>query len=925
MTRFRSFTRLSPGLAFAVVLYLGTGHALGQPSTGTIRGNVVDPAGASIVSAFVKVSKGPVLVREIPTTGDGSFAISALLPGNYAVTVSAAGFKTTEVRDVRVVARNATSLELVLSVAISESFVPVGDPSAIDTDPAANASATILKGDDIKSLPADRAELEAALQALAGPGSGPGGGEIFIDGFSGGKLPPRDTIREVRINQNPFSSEFDRLGLGRIEIFTKPGTEDWKGEIGFEFEDESLNSRNPFSENRPSFQQRIGTIDLSGPIIKKKASFAIDIEHERLANNSLINAIVLDSLLNPIPFRQSIVVPTKSFEFSSRVDAQLGTRHTAIARYSMFRNSVENSGLGGFDLPTRGFRLNNRDDTLQITDVFVVSPTIVNESRFQHITRGNSRGGGDSSPTIRVLDAFTSGGANVGLAFSDETRFEFQNYTSFVRGSHNVKAGLRLRHNKIDDSSPGNFAGTFTFTSLEQYRSTVQNLPGAVPTQFIIAGGEPLATVARTDAGLFFQDDWRYSPRLTLSFGLRYENQTNISSQKDLAPRFGFAFAVDGGGKTAPKTVVRGGIGLFYERFGENLTLHAARFNGVNQQQFIVTDPAILDAISFSANGGVSDAPTAVQLAAFAQLQTTRIVSPGLRSPRTVQTVFSIERQLPGKTTLSTTFVNARISRLLRSRNLNAPVNGIRPNPATGNIFQYESTAHYTQNLLTVNFRTNFIEEVSLYGNYSFGRALSDSDGAGSLAANPYSLEGEYSAASTDIRHRVNIGGNIKLPWQVSINPFITFRTGIPFNITTGADNNADSTFNDRPAIALDSNEPGVIASRFGLFDPTPEVGDTIIPRNFGRGSDFFNVNLGISKEFGFGGGGKGGDEDKEARYKIEISAYIRNLLNHTNAGTPVGNLSSRFFGLPVGLGGTFGSGGSVGNRRTRLEIVFGF
>lgn len=930
-----------------------------QPTTGNIRGKVVDQLGALISGAVITVVGTDGVERKTQTNREGSFAINNLAPGKYSLVASAPGFSLYADREISVVHAKTTTLEISMVVTVNEQ-VTVATAQSVNVDPDANASAIVLRGGDIDALPDDAQELAAALQALAGPGAGPNGGEIFIDGFSGGRLPPRDTIREIRINQNPFSSEFDRLGFGRIEILTKPGTDDFRGESAFEFEDESLNSRNPFARNRAPFQLRNLDGNLAGPIIRKAASFFVDAEIVGSDNNSLINALILDPSLNVAPFQFAVLTPTRDVEVSPRFDIKLTDNHTLVARYEYSRSKTSMAGLGGFDLLSRAYNTQNSDHTLRLTETAIINSSVVNELRFQYIHRRNSLGTDDSTPTIRVLDSFTGGGPNTGLAFSKDDRIELQNYTSFLRGKHALKVGLRLRHVRLADSSPGNFAGTFTFTSLDQYRNTILNLPGAFPSQFSIAGGNPDASVRQTDVGLFFQDDWRVRPDFTLSLGLRFEAQSNLSRQLNLAPRVGFAYSPGIGGKNRPTMAFRGGFGVFYDRFGENFRLQANRFDGINQQQFIVSEPNVLDPIVFT-QAGVSNVPTTQQLATFLQPQTTRIIAPHLRVPYTIQTALGVERQLPYKSNVTVSYVNAQTRRLLRSRNINAPVNGIRPNPTAGNIFQYEATGRFSQHQLIVTFRSNVSEAVSVFSNYSFGSAKSDSDGAGTFPVNSFDLSNEYGRAALDIRHRFVVGGNVTGPLQIRFSPFITFRSGVPFNITTGTDLNDDALFTERPGFVTDLSEPGIVVSRFGAFDPTPEPTDRIIPRNFGRGPEFFIVNLRAAREFGFGGGGKkssaenqgggggsrGGinspfgtsgqrpapaqsdDDDEESPYKIEFSVQVRNLFNRTNRATPIGNLRSSFFGESTSLAGGFGFGGggasAAGNRRLIFEVEFSF
>lgn len=929
-----------------------------RTATGNIRGKVIDAQSALVRGAIVKVTGANGVERSTQTNQDGEFSINTLAPGKYVLTVSAQGFASYRNADINVIEGKTSAVDITLSITVSEN-VTVGEEAPINTNPEANANAIVLKPDDLKALPDNAADLEAALQALAGPAAGPGGGEIFIDGFSGGKLPPRDSIREIRINQNPFSSEYDRPGFGRIEVLTKPGTDKWRAEIGSEFEDESMNSRNPFATNRPPFQLRNINGNVGGPLIKKRTSLFFDGEKEDIDNNSLINAEILGPTLVPTSFQRSVLSPLKTYEFNSRVDHQINQKNTLVVRFLGSGATTSNAGLSGFDLPSRAYNSKDSDSTLRFTDTAVISPTVIDEMSFQYIRRRASQMSSDNSATIRVPDAFTSGGANVGNAFNKEDRLEFQNFTTVVHGTHVIKFGGRIRRVHILDASPSNFAGTFTFTSLDQYRNTILHLPGAGPTQFSIAGGNPNAEVRRTDVGLFAQDDWRLRPDLTVSIGLRYETQTNISDHADWAPRLGFAYSPGANGSNKPKTVFRGGFGIFYDRFSEGLTLQTLRFNGINQQQFVVTDPAILDQAVFTADGGVSNVPSIQTLTAFAQRQTTRVVAPNLHAPRTAQLALSVERQLPFKTILSATYVYSHTSGLLRSRNVNAPINGVRPFPTSGNIFQYESTGRFNQNQLLLNFRSNLSPRISLFGNYAFGGARSDSDGAATFPANQYDLTGEYGNASVDIRHRFVLGGNIKAPLGISLSPFVTFRSGIPFNITTGTDNNGDTLFTDRPSFATSLSEPGIIVTRLGAFDPTPEPGDIIIPRNYGRGPEFFVVNLRLAKEFGFGGGKKtsskpvqsggddrnraginspfgggapqsrgGGGDDDESPYKLELSVQIRNLFNHTNGGALVGNLSSLLFGEPVSLASGFGFGGgrqSGGNRRLRFEAKFSF
>ncbi len=983
-------------------------------AAGSLHGQVFDSLGAIIVGATVTVVDSTGKEKAATSNAQGAFTISGLAPGTYTVRAVAPKFGLYENTAVTITTGEREELTIALAVAAATENVEVSGNNQISTDNDNNASATKLSEKDLEALPDDPDDLEAALQALAGPSAGPNGGQIYIDGFTGGRIPPKDAIREIRINQNPFSAEFERLGFGRIEILTKPGSDRWRGQAFFNFNDESLNSRNPFALNRASSQQRFFGGTVSGPVKKGKSSFFLDISKRDIDNAAVVNALILNSSGGIVPFQQDFPQPNRRFSVSPRFDYQINTNNTLIARYSFTRSTFNNLGISEFSLPSRAYASTNTEHEIRLTETAILNPKTVNETRFEYSFQKNEQNGDNSIPTINVATAFTGGGAQIGNSFNRQNYIEIQNYTTTTAGKnsqHSLKFGARIRNNRINDQSQSNYGGSFTFpgffdstdpnnplftSPIVQYQ---QNVLGNVdprfnPTQFTITTGNPLANVSRFDIGAFITDDWRVNPKLTFGFGLRYENQTNISDNGDFAPRFSFAYSPGAGGAKQPKTVFRGGAGIFYDRFSENLTLQSLRFNGTNQLSLIVsaneTDPvrraaalALLNQPVFTV-GGVTNVPTAAQiLTALPQSNTIRTVADDLKSPATYQAALGIERQLPFKTTASVFYIAQRTVNLLRTRNINAPVcptqlnclNAPRPNPAQGNIYQYESSGIANQQQVILNFRTLLNQNFTVFGNYRLNFAKSDSDSAGSFPAYSYDLSGEYGNSAFDIRHNVTIGGSFTMPWKVRLSPFVVAFSGRPYNITSGVDSNGDTLFTERPTFTALSN---ACAAR-GLTNSFCDIGGvsdpntTIIPRNYGRGPSFFSLNMRLDKTFGFGGskekvvaktdgqtsggnrnsGGRGGNGGGGNRgggglgglgggggggfggggsdkpYNLTLGVQFTNLFNNVNFGTPVGNLNSTRFGQSVstaaGFGGFGGGGGNAnsGNRRVELQMRF--
>lgn len=986
----KSLPRLPRSLFILTLALFFSANVAAQQTRGTLRGLITDELGAAIVGASVTLTDATGVQKKTTTNGEGVYTFAGLAPGSYKLQAIAPGFTQTEEQTIDVKA-GRQSVDVTLKVTIEEQVTVAEAP--ISTEANNNANQTVIGGKDLDALPDDPDELAAALQALAGPSVGPNGGQIFIDGFTGGNMPSKDSIREIRINQNPFAAENDQPSA-RIDILTRPGTDKLRGGGSFNFNDESFNSRNPFAINsskRTPFQIRQYDMNLSGPVVKTKASFFFNFGRIETDDNELIRATVLDANLNPVDFGQGFLVPRRNTFFSPRFDYAINPSNTLVVRYNYNRFRVEDQGVGGFSLPERGFDTVSTNQNIQITETSILNSTTINETRFQYSHSRNEQIGNNSIPALNVGGSFNSGGSQVGHSINERDFWELNNFTAKQHGAHAIKFGGRIRHVTVDDTNQSNFGGTWSFTggfgltSIQRYQLTLQlQEQGLTPQQIRAAGGgaatfsinsgNPFADVSQSDYGVFLQDDWRVRPNLTLSYGLRYETQTNAHSKYDFGPRFAVAWS-PGAANSArpPKMVIRVGTGFFFNRFNESSTLTANRFNGVNVIQTFVTEearrlipPSIADqqAPNVAAAYAILNqwSPTSVpSVTGLSQLQQTIWqVDPHLQAPTVWLIGTQIERQLPRNLTMFMGFYNIRIVHVIRARDVNAPFpasitpltpNGIRPDPTQGEIYRFEASGQFDQRQFFIGFNSRLNRMIQFNGNYSISKTTNDTDGQGStlFPMNAYDTSGEFGRGSFDIRHRFTLFSTINLPWwKVVMSPFIVANSGPPFNIITGQDLNLDRQVNERPSFAppnADCSLSTIRCTRFGNFNLVPLTGERIIPRNFGQSPGSFVVNLRISRTFAFGtvGGSNaaaarpqgpatpvaaggpqrvgpggpgpqgGGAPLSEKRYNLNVSLYFQNVLNRVNLGTPVGNLSSPSFGESLGLGGSFGNFGGGG------------
>ncbi|HLG98448.1 MAG TPA: carboxypeptidase regulatory-like domain-containing protein [Bryobacteraceae bacterium] len=1005
--------KLRPGL----FIFLLSALALAGQSLGILHGVITDESGAVVPGATITVSNAAGPVKTGTSGNDGAYSIAGLAPGSYAVTASSPGLAQIAPASVDISGGRPVTLDIQLRVSLEKQEITVQENTgpSVSTDPAQNAGALVLRGADLDALSDDPDDLQADLEALAGPSAGPNGGQIYIDGFTGGTLPAKDSIREIRINQNPFSPEFDKLGYGRIEILTKPGTDKFRGNINANFGDDIFNSRNPYAAEKAPFLLREFGGTVSGPI-SKRASFFLDVFDRDIHNGNIINAVTVDPNTFAItPFNSVFEAPQNRLRISPRVDYQLSQNNTLMFRYGYTRNDVQDQGIGNLSLITRGYHSLNTDHTVQITETDVLSTKVINETRFQLYHQNTDQLANTLAPGLVVSGAFNGGGSQLGHSIDQENHWELQNYTTVASGAHAWKFGFRVRAVTIDNTSPSNFGGTFTFaggyapildpstnlpvvpgvactpaapnpgcqniTSIQRYQRTllfqqmgldprtIQQYGGG-PTQFTISTGSPYAFIDQADIGAFVNDDWRVKPNLTLSLGLRYETQTNIHDWRDWAPRIGFAWA-PGQSKNnpRPKTVIRGGFGMFYDRFSESNVLNAERFNGITQLAYTVPNPTFFPNIPLLSQVTQLGASTA---------STVRELDSNLRAPYIMQEAFTIERQLPYSTTLSVSYLNSHGVHEFRSQDINAPLPGTYTGPGTG-VFPYgnvgpillmESTGLFNQWQLITNARSQINSRISLNGFVMYGHANSNTDGVGTLPANPYSMAGEYGPSNLDVRWRGLIAGSISTKFRIQLSPFITMSSGAPFNILAGTDPYGTTFLSSaRPGIATDPSIPGVIQTPYGLLDPNPKPGEAILPRNFGRSPGNFMLNLRVARTWGFGGareraggpngggGGRGGfggpgmrgpggpgrggpggfggfggpgpfggGTSTNRRYNLTLSLQARNVLNHVNPGPINGIVTSPLFGQSNTLAGGVGAFSENGNnRRMEMQLRFTF
>ena len=854
----------------------------------SLRVTVLDATDAALIIAQVTLVEPSGAERTAMVDAQGVAVFDSLATGTYQVKASAESFRAMTLPVV--VKRGQNTATLRLAVASIEQTVVVQDESAADRRD--NGFTQTLTQDEIDALSDDPDEMADQLAQMAGPGA-----QIFVDGFRGGRLPPKDQIQQIRFNTNSFSAEYHEAGMVRVEVITRPGMGGWRGRANFGFGDESLNAQNAFAPEKEPQQTRRYNMSYQGPLVKGKTGISLSVDGNDNYDSKTIVAKVPAAELNGLALQTTVGVNA-----NFRVDHQMSAGNQIRAEYQRRNNDRGNLGVGDFDLPSRAYDTGNTTDTFRLRNTRVLGKKVFSELKFEFVNTASITTPLSIEPTIRVNDAFTSGGAGQsGDRHSREIELA-QNFDFSFRRKHSMRAGVLLESGSWDSTQRSNGTGTYTFTNNLAYTL-------GQPATYSIRVGNALVDYRQTKFAWFLQDDFKPKKTLSVSFGLRQELQTQVADKWNVAPRAAFTW------NATKTTVVRGGYGIFYDWYESNLYEQTVRVDGTHQVDVIVQNPGFP-----VIEGGGTRLPASI------------IEAGQLTQPIIQQASLGFERPVTKWMGFRADYLMLRGSDSLRSVNVNAPLDGTRPDPTVGNVTQIQSTGRTASDRLTLNANMR-AQKLRLFANvsYQLGSVRNYADNATSLPSNSNDPNVDWGPSASDVRHRVFFTFNSPIGYGMRAGFNVQASSARPYTITTGRDGNLDTVFNDRPE----------------------GVG-----RNSARGATQFNASLRLNKSIGFGksaagpggpggpggmmpmppgggaamqrgpgGGGPGGgggdgpqimvmEGGANQRYRLDFYAQIANLFNTVNYNTYVGNIQSPYYGTATSAGPA---------RRVELGVSIGF
>ena len=840
--------------------------------TGVVRGNVHDPDGTAVPDTNVDLTNSSGGQRLSTTTDeDGVFEFTKVPPGNYVLHVIVPGFDPVE-KPVVVGSEPLARLRVKLKIAqVSEKVTVSGQAVVVAED---NRSQAQFSEHLVENLPARDADPLVVPSLFVNPAVvGASGPTLIVDGVETSSLDlPTSSVKSVTVDQNPYSPEFGRPGKGRLEVTTRKGVHRrYRGNLLALFRNSALDARNAMALDRPLQQREIGEVELDGPLNgvfthAGQTTFFLSGRYHVFNNSAVVHAftppgLVENNVITPAgTFIQNVRVPERRTNLFGRIDSHFKPAHGLSLLYKFKNNGLQDQDVGGLELPDRATNVFAHENEVKILETATPSTSFQNQVRLSYRNERQTTSGASAGYAVDIL-----GSADFGSAATNrniiETLGDMQDVASLFYGRHNLRfgTGVKVRYFSSEDRS--NFGGTFIFSSLADFESTPPH-----PSQFKRNVGNPSVDFPDHEVFSFLQDDMRLRPDLSLMLGLRYEFQPNVSHYQNLAPRLAVAYAPRATNPVLANTVFRGGFGIFYDRQPYLMQQDSLLYGGSAIQQIVLSCP--LSCPSYPQPFPPGSPSTSVSLPSI------MTIDPSVRFPYILQGSFAMERKVGrGQNYLTLEFSTMRGVDLYRSRNLNAPLPGTTtpPNPNFVSIDQFEASGSSQSNGLTVTYK-GAVHKLNVMAQYVLSRTLDDVtdsrpgvNGFLYTPANNYDPHGDWGRSDLDRRHRFNMV--LVYPWRFGfqVSGIVNAWSGLPYNITTGNDDNHDTVFNDRP--------PGVW-------------------RNAGRAAGYIDFDLRVAKRWRV-------FPQREHAHFVDLAWDTFNILNHANFEKYNGVITSPTFGEP--------------------------
>ncbi len=869
-------------LALAVWMAAAT-TAAGQTTSATVQGTVRDGSGLPLPGVAVSLKNPETgFTRATTSRDDGTYVLTFVPVGTYTLQADLAGFRSEAREGLRCEIGQELTLDLHLQVAsLSETVVVRSDAPLVET--TKSTIDRVVTREQLDGLPLNG--RQAASLALLAPGvvargtsveepvtsegQPRGSGETLVDGVSNELLlvnsvrsnAPPDAIEEFQVLTSQYQAEFGNASGLILNTITRSGTNTLHGRGYYFHRDEQLDARNPFATTEKAFEQRQGGGWLGGPIIRNRTHFFGSYE-----GTTRVNIATVTSPLAPGDFEQ----PFDNHQLLAKVDHQMTSNNRLTGRFSVDRPFYHNLNVGGINLEEVGLDYITEDFSYVGSWSSVLSNRTLNELRVQvsdariQIDTRNPDAYTETRPSS-VRGKF----ANQPQAVP-ELRFQVVENLTHEWGAHRFKVGVDINRITSDGYLFQNQPGAFTFATDRPFDADDLT---TYPITFIRNEGSPQLTFETTGIAAFAQDAWRAARGLTLNVGVRYDawSMSDVDlSKANVAPRFGVAW--DPFGTT--RTVIRGGFGVFYNNVMTNVPLFTG-FLG-RQRSIVISNPGYPDPFS----RGVPGNPPL----------STYFAEPNQPLPRSYNTTIGVQRELTPGFSVSADYVSSRGRKLIRIVDTNPVLQGTftRPDPTRGFVRTLESTGYSNYDGLLFSVTKRFGSRAQVGGAYTLSSTKTTTEAENGVAQQDDTNKNDsYGYGNFDQRHRAVVNGTVTLPFGVQLAGVLVARSGTPFNITTGADNNRNQVANDRPNLA-----PGARAGtddmlrRESFAAPGTLPGN--LPRNAGRGPGYWQLDVRASKRFAFGA----------TRLELLVEAF--NLDNHTNLQNPIGNLASAAFGRSV-------------------------